>query len=231
MPEPSGTDPLPPSTAMIAKSGAAMYAGAAAVGALEGIVAGRAGGSPIPILIAFAVAALLWNFGGRLDRRVLMLAFGPIGVVLIAIAVATSTPGNGAVMYAWSVLCVASFFGTRETVAVVLTVAAAQTAVVLHQPGATFDQWCDPVATMTVIAIVVRGLSARNARLVARLTRESRIDPLTGLLNRRGLEERFAVELARAKRDRRPLSVVAVDIDHFKRINDAHGHQAGDRAL
>ena len=109
--------------------------------------------------------------------------------------------------------------------------AIAQTGVVLHQPGATFDQWCDPVASMAVIAIVVRGLASRNARLVARLTLESRIDPLTGLLNRRGLQERFAVELARAKREQRPLAVVAVDIDHFKRVNDAHGHQAGDRAL
>src|SRR5262245_62036178 len=215
MPEPSGTDPLPPSTAMIAKSGAAMYAGAAAVGAIESIVAGKATSSPVPILISFVFAALLWNFGGLLDRRVLMLAFGPIGVVLIAIAVATSPPGNGAVMYAWSVLCVAGFFGRRERVAVVRTVAAAQTAVVLYQPHATFDHWCDPVASMAVIAIVVRGLAARNARLVARLTRESRIDPLTGLLNRRGLEERFAVELARSKRDHRPLSVVAADIDHF----------------
>jgi diguanylate cyclase (GGDEF)-like protein len=216
---------------MIAKSGAAMYAGAAAVGALESIVAGKATSSPIPIAVSFVVAALLWRFGGRLDRRLLMFALGPIGVVLIAFAVASSPPGNGAVMYAWSVLWIAGFFGTRETVAVVLTVALAQTGVVLHEAHPTFDHWCDPVASMAVIAIVVRGLAARNARLVARLTLESRIDPLTGLLNRRGLEERFAVELARAKRDRRPLAVVAVDIDHFKRINDDHGHQAGDRAL
>ena len=74
-------------------------------------------------------------------------------------------------------------------------------------------------------------LAARNAKLVARLTAESRIDPLTGLLNRRGLEERFGVELARSIREQRPLAVVAVDIDHFKRVNDEHGHQAGDRAL
>jgi diguanylate cyclase (GGDEF)-like protein len=224
-------DPLPPSTTIVAKSGAAMYAGAAAVGAIESIVAEHATSSPIPIVISFVAAALIWNFGGRLDRRLLMLALGPVGVVLIALAVASSPPGNGAVMYAWSVLCIASFFGTWETIAVVALVAAAQAGVVLHQPGSTFDHWCDPVATMAVIAIVVRGLASRNARLVARLTHESRVDPLTGLLNRRALEERFAVELARAKRDQRPLSVVAVDIDHFKRINDEHGHQAGDRAL
>ena len=62
---------------MIAKSGAAMYAGAAAVGAIESVVAGRATSSPIPILISFIAAALLWNFGGRLDRRV-TLAFGKV---------------------------------------------------------------------------------------------------------------------------------------------------------
>jgi diguanylate cyclase (GGDEF)-like protein len=78
---------------------------------------------------------------------------------------------------------------------------------------------------------VVRTLAARNQRLVGRLTAESRIDPLTGLLNRRGLDERFGAELARAAREERPLSVVAIDIDHFKRINDTHGHDAGDRAL
>jgi diguanylate cyclase (GGDEF)-like protein len=226
-PEPA--DPLPPSTSIVARSGAAMYAGAATVGAIESIVTGEATGSPVPIAVAFAVAASIWSFGGRLDRRALMLVLGPLGVVLIALA--SSPTGNGGVMYAWSVLCVASFFGTRDTIGVVLLVAAVQAVGVLHDPGAPFAQWCDPVASMAVIAIVVRGLASRNARLVARLTHESRVDPLTGLLNRRALEERFAVELARAKRDRHPLSVVAVDIDHFKRINDAHGHQAGDRAL
>jgi diguanylate cyclase (GGDEF)-like protein len=215
---------------MVGRSGAAMYAGAAAVGTIESVVAGTPTSSPLGIVVAFAVAAALWRYGARIDRRVLF-ALGPIGAVLIAVAVATSPPGNGAVMYIWSVLWVASFFGTRETVAVVATVAVAQAAVVLHLPNGTFEQWCDVSASMVVVAIVVRSLAARNAKLVARLTVESRIDPLTGLLNRRGLEERFAVELARAKRDQRSLSVVAVDVDHFKRVNDEHGHQAGDRAL
>src|SRR3954469_636758 len=153
--EPSGTVPLSPGTAAIAKAGAAMYGGAAAVGAVESIVAGRATSSPVPIAIAFVASALLWGFGGLLHRWALMIALGPVGVVLIAIAIATSPPGNGAVMYAWSVLCVASFFGTWETVAVVVVVALAQTGVVLHQPDSTFDHWCDPVASMAVIAIVV----------------------------------------------------------------------------
>ena len=208
-----------------------MYAGAAVVGALESVVAGKATSSPVPILIAFAVSGLLWNLGGRVSQRVLF-ALGPIGVALIGLAVATSPPGNGAVMYAWPVLWIAGFFGTWETVVVVALVAAAQAGVVLHAPAVSrFDHWCDPVASMAVIAAVVRGLAARNARLVARLTIESRIDPLTGLLNRRGLEERVAAEISRAGREAQPLAVVAIDIDHFKGINDEHGHQTGDRAL
>jgi diguanylate cyclase (GGDEF)-like protein len=193
-------------------------------------VAGAPISSPLPIAIAFVIATALWRHGARIDRRVLF-ALGPIAAILVAIAVATSPPGNGAVMYIWPVLWVANFFGTRETVAVVATVAVAQATVVLQLPGGTFDQWFDVAASMGVAAIVVRSLAARNTNLVGRLTVESRVDPLTGLLNRRGLEERFAVELARAKRDQRSLSVVAVDVDHFKRVNDEHGHQAGDRAL
>lgn len=57
------------------------------------------------------------------------------------------------------------------------------------------------------------------------------IDPLCGIPNRQTLLARLDEELARAARYKRPLSVVLVDIDHFKRLNDSHGHDAGDRVL
>jgi diguanylate cyclase (GGDEF)-like protein len=56
-------------------------------------------------------------------------------------------------------------------------------------------------------------------------------DPLTGLLNRRYLEERLGEELERSKRHRFPVSFLMIDIDNFKEYNDRHGHQAGDTAL
>jgi len=56
-------------------------------------------------------------------------------------------------------------------------------------------------------------------------------DPLTGLYNRRYLEETFGRELARAARERTPLSLVMIDLDNFKRLNDEHGHAAGDQVL
>ena len=57
------------------------------------------------------------------------------------------------------------------------------------------------------------------------------VDHLTGALNRSGLEQTFAREAARADRNQAPLGVALLDIDDFKRINDRHGHQAGDAAL
>ena len=56
-------------------------------------------------------------------------------------------------------------------------------------------------------------------------------DPLTGLANRRKFAERFEYDMARAVRGRTPLSLLMVDIDHFKAINDRHGHLAGDACL
>ncbi len=59
----------------------------------------------------------------------------------------------------------------------------------------------------------------------------ARTDPLTGLTNRRGFTEAAEREVSRASRTGAPLSVVLFDIDRFKRINDEHGHHAGDRVL
>ncbi|MEW5908181.1 MAG: diguanylate cyclase [Thermodesulfobacteriota bacterium] len=59
----------------------------------------------------------------------------------------------------------------------------------------------------------------------------SRIDPLTGCYNRSYLNEHLPHEILRARRYRRPFSLVLCDIDHFKRINDTHGHLVGDAVL
>jgi diguanylate cyclase (GGDEF)-like protein len=64
-----------------------------------------------------------------------------------------------------------------------------------------------------------------------RLRRESVRDPLTGLYNRRYLEESLTREESRAKRAGWPLSMMMIDIDHFKQYNDTYGHAAGDEVL
>ena len=77
-------------------------------------------------------------------------------------------------------------------------------------------------------------LDWRTQQLVeseARLRELSIRDPLTGLFNRRYLEEVLALEMIRAVRKQYPIGIIMADIDHFKRFNDTHGHAAGDAVL
>jgi diguanylate cyclase (GGDEF)-like protein len=75
------------------------------------------------------------------------------------------------------------------------------------------------------------GLALANLRLREALRNQSIVDPLTGLFNRRYLEQTLERECRRAVRADRPLSVIMLDVDHFKRFNDAWGHEGGDSVL
>lgn len=68
-------------------------------------------------------------------------------------------------------------------------------------------------------------------RDLERAFEQATTDALTGLRNRRFLEERMVEELERSRRTGRPLSLLILDVDRFKRVNDVHGHQTGDRVL
>jgi diguanylate cyclase (GGDEF)-like protein len=219
--------------APLIRSGAGIYAGAAAVGAIDAAIPGGPTFSLLPGIVALILVPLILLVGPRVSRAALTV-IGPIGAVLIAYAVATSSGfSDAAILYSWPVLWVAYFYGTRETVAIVVSIGIAHATALLAMPAGAgnVDRWVDVMASVTIAAIVVRALATRNERLVGQLTAEARIDPLTELLNRRGLAERFDHELARSLRSRTSLAVVAIDIDHFKVINDTHGHEAGDRAL
>ena len=82
---------------------------------------------------------------------------------------------------------------------------------------------------ITVSEQVALGLS--NVKLREVLHQQSIIDPLTGLFNRRYMDETLRRELARAARKSVPLSIILLDIDHFKSVNDTYGHDAGDVVL
>jgi diguanylate cyclase (GGDEF)-like protein len=93
------------------------------------------------------------------------------------------------------------------------------------------DSWVATVGTLTIAGMVVAVIRDRLTGLISNLTDAARTDPLTGLLNRRGFEEAFDVELERARRADGGLSVVVGDLDRFKEINDRFGHAAGDEVL
>ncbi|HTV22313.1 MAG TPA: diguanylate cyclase [Polyangiaceae bacterium] len=75
------------------------------------------------------------------------------------------------------------------------------------------------------------GLAVANLRLRDSLRNQAIRDALTGLYNRRYFEEAAERELSRAKRHERPIVFMVLDVDHFKRFNDTHGHDAGDYLL
>ncbi|HEX6782883.1 MAG TPA: sensor domain-containing diguanylate cyclase [Solirubrobacterales bacterium] len=77
----------------------------------------------------------------------------------------------------------------------------------------------------------IKGIEAEREELLGQVQDMARQDSLTGLPNRRALEEQLPRAMARARRSLSPLSVAILDIDHFKNYNDSHGHLAGDEVL
>ena len=81
------------------------------------------------------------------------------------------------------------------------------------------------------LALANARLHARTLVTLADAEQRAASDPLTGLANHRAFHERLRDEVERARRHRRPLALALIDLDHFKDVNDRHGHQAGDEVL
>lgn len=100
----------------------------------------------------------------------------------------------------------------------------------LHLTGTPAE---DPAQAQDVIEGVAEqlGLALVNLQLRDSLRMQSLRDPLTGLFNRRYLDESLPREVLRCQRRKLPLAVLMLDVDHFKAFNDRHGHAAGDALL
>ena len=157
------------------------------------------------------------------------------GTILVSLIVLFSGGGDSvfALFYLWVVLFAIYFFTTRQVI-LQLTVIAVLYGTVLALTDSGTDgitRWATLLGTFLVAWALVGLLKVRGDRLVARLADAARTDALTGLLNRRGFQEVFELELERARRSDRPVAIALVDLDHFKRVNDRLGHAAGDSAL
>jgi len=85
--------------------------------------------------------------------------------------------------------------------------------------------------TRVVLMVAATALAVGIVNRSRSLMTISGFDSLTGLATRRYFNQRFADELFKARQLRRPLSLILFDLDHFKRVNDAHGHEVGDKVL
>lgn len=126
---------------------------------------------------------------------------------------------------------------TRDLLRVNLAAVLSLIPVMLIVPLTRFDKIGTAVfvllaaAVSTLLGRVIESSSRRAFLLERDLHRDARTDSLTGLDNRRAMQERGRAELKRAQRTGSPVSVILCDLDHFKSINDNYGHEAGDAAL
>ncbi len=121
--------------------------------------------------------------------------------------------------------------------ALVLTGSASVESAVEALRAGVYDYLTKPFDSMASFELALtralerRYLLSENKRLFEEVQRLAVTDPLTGLYNRHKLQETLAMEIERAHRYGRPLSIIMIDVDELKAINDEFGHSAGDAAL
>lgn len=103
-------------------------------------------------------------------------------------------------------------------------------ALVLGEAGSSSGSSSEVLTLVETIGYSL-AVSIENARLYARSERMALTDSLTGLYNRRGIYQIGQRELERCQRYNRPLSILMIDLDHFKQLNDQYGHIVGDEVL
>ena len=148
-------------------------------------------------------------------------------------SILTRTAADGSeLLYMWTVLFSAYFLALRWAALNVALIAAVYPTIAittLHGKGIAPSAYL--VGTSIVTLLIVSNLRRQLTRVLTETALEARTDKLTGLANRRSWEEGLAREISRQNRDGRPLSVLLIDLDHFKDLNDTYGHAAGDTAL
>lgn len=191
--------------------------------------------------VAACVATILLIWGHRLAPRTLWV-LPPLGSVLITIVSYSSgleLRVTCSTFYFWAIGSAFYFFPRRVAAPNVVLVAVLYGAelVIGHQDFVAI-RYLVPMAALTVSALLIDRLNAERARLqhelesmIDTLDTQARTDPVTGLSNRREFERNLAREVARSERSGAPLTVLMIDLDHFKTYNDTYGHPAGDALL
>jgi diguanylate cyclase (GGDEF)-like protein len=158
-----------------------------------------------------------------------------VGVAMISGCVWFSGDATSlhAIFYIWTGVEAFFFFGARRAVGFLVFTAGAYALVLLSVPasGDPTATWAMLVGSMAATGILAAALRARMSGLLREFAEVTRTDPLTGLLNRRGFEERLEAEVMRARDSGLPVALLVADIDHFNRFNDRLGHRRGDAAL
>jgi len=189
---------------------------------------------------------LALSLGALVIAPVALVAADRLPVVGMHLAVVAGTAVASLAVYAWGtessygplpyvwIILFAFYFFPLPAALLHLGLVGLGYALVLVEessPGNHLDGWLAATGTLLLGGLFVVRVRDRMTALIASLADAAHRDALTELLNRRGFQEVFDVELERARRAEAPLSLIVGDLDRFKRVNDLHGHAAGDAAL
>ena len=190
---------------------------------------------PVGLMYVVGVAAPCAGAAIWLGRRRMpgwlypwMVACGT-GLVTLLISRSGSTAGAEAFSFyvTWIVLYTLLFLGPVQVAAQVLLVAVGYVVGFATRPGGLSAlQPVEPLVLVTVI-----GTFALVVELLSRARGDSEIDPLTQVLNRRGMERQIGAAVREAAAESSDLVLALIDVDHFKVVNDRRGHVVGDQVL
>ncbi|RUW76862.1 MULTISPECIES: GGDEF domain-containing protein [unclassified Mesorhizobium] len=178
------------------------------------------------------LAAFSWFMFVQPDLtwRILSMNFGFGALSLLVAAELRTVRGNGPTE---KILFVLSLLSGLNFVVRTLIV------VIAHGPFPSYDgfygssYWTTALLSHALLSLLI-ALSLFTAAaldVLKALKAETHTDPLSGLLNRRGFEERAALLLDQCAKAKFPVAMVLADLDHFKALNDQHGHAVGDRVI
>jgi diguanylate cyclase (GGDEF)-like protein len=225
-----------------ARNGALLFGAAALVTLLGLLLPHQAGVDESALALVAAGAAglalVLIVAGARLNDTGYSVVIA-LGTVLISLAAFSNGERNGGaagydeLYYLWVIFYAAYYLRRRALALQILLIAVAYgVTLAMIDPGPiATSRWLTVIGLVTGGAIVVRLLTEHVEQLLAELDRAARTDRLTGLANRRALEDDYHREAARAARTGEPIALVLIDLNRFKDINDLYGHAAGDLAL
>lgn len=153
-------------------------------------------------------------------------------LITLTLALNHSDAVDGMLLLSWPLLFAAYLLPRRTAYWTLAVVVACLTVILLAGSGPDrFPAWVETSTSMVLTLVVIRRVRDQAYRLKKALAKQASTDPLTGLSNRRAFDEALDREVARQRRTLEPLSLLAVDVDHFKNINDTWGHAAGDDTL
>lgn len=182
----------------------------------------------IDVLILAGVALAFthaWRTGDTGRAGLLMACVATYGAVMVGMLV-----GDPGLFWLYPCL-VTTFFLTLPRVALGVNVSAVVLMVLFGDAFRSQEHMWSFIATTAVVTACAYAFAHRNGDQRRRLEHLATIDPLTGVKNRRSMDQELAMAAANTDRMGLPQTLAMLDIDHFKQINDEYGHVAGDYIL